>query len=67
MPSYFIEKGHHQNDQNGQPLIFYIELCMEPLGVWLNLARRKIISPVTLDFYSFFKGIIKANEIKINI
>ena len=39
--NYFIEKGHQQNDRNGQPLIFYIELCMKSMGVGLDLGLQK--------------------------
>ena len=40
MLNYFIEKGHHQNDRNGQPLTFNIELCMKTMGVGLDLALQ---------------------------
>ena len=33
MMNYFIQKGHYQNDRNGQSLTFYIELCMKSMGV----------------------------------
>ena len=35
------KKAHHQNDRNGQPLTFYIELCMKSIGVGLDLALQK--------------------------
>ena len=38
MLNYFIEKVHHQNERNGQPLTFYIELCMKLMRVGLDLA-----------------------------
>ena len=42
MLNYFIPcillKWHHQNEQNGHPRTFYIELRMKPMGVGLNLA-----------------------------
>ena len=41
MLNYFIEKGHHQNDQNGQPLIFYKEVCFKPIGEGSDLALQK--------------------------
>ena len=43
MLNYFIEKEHHQNDRNGQPLTFYIELCTKYIGVGLDLALQKYI------------------------
>ena len=33
-----LVKRHHQNDRNGHPRTFYIELRMKPMGVGLNLA-----------------------------
>ena len=33
-----LVKWHHQNDRNGRPPTFYIELRMKPMGVGLNLA-----------------------------
>ena len=33
-----LVKWHHQNEQNGHPRTFYIELRMKPMGVGLNLA-----------------------------
>ena len=33
-----LVKWHHQNDRNGHPRTFYIELRMKPMGVGLNLA-----------------------------
>ena len=41
MLNYFIEKVHHQNDRNGQPLTLYIELCMKSMEVGLGLAFQK--------------------------
>ena len=67
MMNYFIEKLHHQNDRNGQPLTFYIGLYMKYMGVGLDLAFKKddwFGDPKFLFF--FLKGIIIAHEIKIN-
>ena len=36
-----LVKWHHQNDRNGNSGTFYIELCMKPIGVGLNLALIK--------------------------
>ena len=33
-----LVKWHHQNDRNGHPRTFYIEIRMKPMGVGLNLA-----------------------------
>ena len=41
MLNYFIENWHPQNDRNGQPLTFYIELCVKFMGVGLDLALQK--------------------------
>ena len=30
---YFIENGQYQNDWNGQPLTFHIQLCLKYIGV----------------------------------
>ena len=35
---HILVKWHHQNDRNGHPRTFYIELRMKPMGVGLNLA-----------------------------
>ena len=59
--------GHHQNDRNGQPLTFYIELCMNSMGVVLGLALQKDNYSGDPRFLFFFlKGNIIAHEIKIN-
>ena len=49
MLNYFIEKGHQQNDRNGQP--FFFRIMHEIYG---GEVSRKIISSVTPDFYPFF-------------
>ena len=33
MLNYFIENGQYQNDWNGQPLTFHIQLCLKYIGV----------------------------------
>ena len=35
---HILVKWHHQNERNGHPRTFYIELRMKPMGVGLNLA-----------------------------
>ena len=35
---HILVKWHYQNDLNGHPRTFYIELRMKPMGVGLNLA-----------------------------
>ena len=35
---HILVKWHHQNDRNGHPRTFYIELRTKPMGVGLNLA-----------------------------
>ena len=35
---HILVKWHHQNERNGHPRTFYIELRMKPIGVGLNLA-----------------------------
>ena len=35
---HILVKWHHQNDRNGHPRNFYIELRMKPMGMGLNLA-----------------------------
>ena len=68
MLNYFIEKGHHQDDQNGQPLIFFKEVCFKPIGEWSDLALQKDNKFGDPRFlFVFLKGIIFANEIKVNI
>ena len=67
MLNYFIEKEHHQNDENGQPLTFYIELCMKSMGVGLDIALQKDNLFADPRFHYFFlKDIIIVHEIKLN-
>ena len=62
-----LVKWHHQNSRNGNSGTFYIELCMKPMGVVLNLPLLKKTCSVTLYFYFFFlKGIIIVGEMEIN-
>ena len=59
MLNYFIEKKHHQNDLNSQPLTFYIELCTKSIGVGLDLALQKdsLFGDPRFIFFFFRKGI----------
>ena len=41
MLNYFIQKEHHQNDRNGQPLTLYVELYTKYMEVGLDLAMQK--------------------------
>ena len=62
-----LVKWHHQNDQNGNSRNFYVELCMKPMGVGLNLAllKENLFGDPRFLFI-FLKGIIIVHEIKIN-
>ena len=52
---YKLVKWHYHNDRNGNFETFYIELCMKPMGVGLNLAllkENKFGDPRFLFFFS---------------
>ena len=45
MLNYFIERGHHQNDRNGQPLTFFYKIMHEIYGGRVRFAppERKLV------------------------